>query len=334
MRLIIRTLGRLAAVVAVLAAVVALGGIRGGPEIAHAGTAMSLASVKSCDSGSSTTMSVVCTITLNSNVASGAAWQVMIVDTSAMITACDGSAAGATCKTSNNTAEFDCSSSGCQPNSTYTVTVSATPATAMQESFSLLNAASTTATASTTPPIGSTSTSASTGGSTSVVAPTTGSTGVIPTITVGLGGGAATTTGTTVAANVTYSGPAYSAAQQVISGPPQGGACVGGSVPGPNGCTSAGPLLPSVGYGGYGGYGGCYGAYSCGGQYGAGFGSCFSVMFCSSAFGSCGSSLTANCSSCAFNLACTVSCSGATTCTLNNNTGSNTCRIFYLRFNC
>src|SRR6266567_344853 len=119
----------------VAAAVVALGGLRPEPRVASADDV--IATVKSCDANSSSSTSVDCTIVLSSSVPSGGAWTATVTDSYAMVTACDGSAAGAACATSNNAARFDCPS-GCQPNSTYTITVSASLATAMQETFAMV----------------------------------------------------------------------------------------------------------------------------------------------------------------------------------------------------
>jgi hypothetical protein len=344
----VRTLRRFLAVAAVFVAILALGGLRGGLGVASADNSSPIATVNSCDSNNSATMSVDCGITLNTSVASGGSWGVMVTDTSANITACDGSASGATCSTNNNTAEFDCPT-GCQANSNYKITVSASSATAMQENFAVLNPGS---------PAASTASSA----------PSSTGTRNVPTITVGLGSPGSQGTNGVPPANsgasvpsyqqqvvtssapigspsqILISGPNSSSQQQVVTtipstqqvayGPPQGGACVGGSVPGPNGCTSSGPMLPSVGLGAYGSYGGCYGGYSCGGSYGSSYGGCYTVSYCSSgAYGGCGL-LSSSCSACAFNLSCTLSCSNTTTCQLNTNPSNSVCRIFYLRFNC
>jgi hypothetical protein len=129
---------------------------------------------------------------------------------------------------------------------------------------------------------------------------------------------------------VTYSGPQ----QMIASAPPTGGVCVGGSVPGPNGCTSSGPLLPSVGYGGnygnyggYAGYGTCYSAYSCGGAYG----SCYTITTCGTGLGSCGFSVLAGCSTsaCGSSLSCAVNCQSWSSCALTSSTSNSGCRFFY-----
>jgi hypothetical protein len=338
----IRTLRRFFAAAAVFGAILALGGLRGGPGVALAGSNPPIATVNSCNSNNSSTMSVDCSITLNASVNAGGSWGVMVTDTSANITACDGSASGATCSTNNNTAEFDCPT-GCQANSNYKITVAASSATAMQQNFAILNPGSSAA-------------------STANAAPTSTGSRTVPAITVGLGNTAPqngmptpysgasgpsyqqqVVTSGGPNSQILISGPNSSSQQQVVTavptnqqvayGPPQGGACVGGSVPGPNGCTSSGPMLPSVGLGAYGSNGGCYGTYSCGGYYGSSYGGCYSVSYCGTAYGGCGL-VSSACASCAFNLSCTVNCTNATNCQLNTNSSNSTCRIFYLRFNC
>src|SRR6266567_4752861 len=94
-----RALQRWTLLAFVVAAVVALGGVRPEPRVASADDV--IATVKSCDPNSSSSTSVDCTIVLSSNVASGGAWTATITDSYATVTACDGSAAGATCTTSN-----------------------------------------------------------------------------------------------------------------------------------------------------------------------------------------------------------------------------------------
>jgi len=291
-----RALRRLPLVLALSAAVLALGGFQSGPSVASADD--TLATVKSCDTNSSSSISVDCTIVLNSNVDAGGSWKLTITDSSATVTACDGSASGATCSVSSNTAEFDCSSA-CQVNSTYKITVAATSATATQESFVVLSP-----------------------GTVTVASNTVG----VPTITVGLGG--ATGSGAVMApsaATVAYSGP-----QQIVaSGPPPGGACVGGSVPGPNGCTSTGPLLPTVGAGYGGAYGGCYGAYACGGTYGYGsaYGGCLGLAYCGgTGLGGCTFAAIAG-----FGNACNTNtaCATATLCAVAVRTNPTFCSILY-----
>jgi len=151
----------------------------------------------------------------------------------------------------------------------------------------------------------------------------------VGSITVGLGASAGTSM--TTAATVAYSGT-----QQVIaSGPPQGGACVGGSVPGPNGCTSAGPLLPTVGAGYGGAYGGCYGAYACGGPYGMSYGGgCLALAQCGlGAYGGClgaASYIAGIGNRCNANTACAV----ATLCAVAIRNNPALCSIFRSGLTC
>ena len=298
---------RLPFLVALMATILALGILT---AVQRTASADGLASVGSCAVNAKSSAAVDCTITLNYGINSGGSWRATITDTSAVITSCDASAAQATCTAGSNTAEFDCPS-GCAQNSTYKITVTASAATAAQEWFTVLSGAG-----------GLMGGSSTLGTSANVVSGYS-----YPTY-------ALTSAGTTTA----YAAPSYSLLP--------GGACVNGSVPGPNGCTS--------GFGGYGyglgGYGLGYGGYRYGGYSGLGYGwpyggysgfggSClYSFTFCGSTnFGCFGgfTTLSFGCNGCGFGgVTCNTTCAMSTSCTLTVTTTGRTCNIFGVVVNC
>jgi hypothetical protein len=293
-------LQRLLVLVALVTASVLYGGQLTGPRITNAD---GLVNVKSCDANANSSSAVDCTLVLNFTIDPGGSWRATITDMAAVVTACDGSASQATCTAGSNTAEFDCPSS-CPQNSTYKITVTASAATAMQETFTVLSAGGLT------------------GG--------TNNGSAVGSITVGLGAPAGGTYGTPM-----QSGPSvsYPPPQQSMSySAPPGGVCVGGSVPGPNGCTSIGPLYPSVGgppLGAYGGaYGGCGGVFGCG-AYGGGC--LLGPTLCTGAAGCFGGFY--GCGGCGFGLTCTSTCMTGS-CNFNITTSTKTCLIFGVTFNC
>lgn len=198
-----------------------------------------LATVTGCNPASGSSTGTTCNLQLNYSFAAGGMWQAAISDTSATLTACDGSASSATCTYTGNTATFTCPS-GCAQSSKYSITVSGT-SNAQNESFTSISAG-------TLPGVSTVVSSANT-----------------PVVNL---------TGPAYAAPaVTTVGPAVTT---VVAAVPAGNQCVNGSYPTSYGCTSSaiGPF-GAGGYGGYGAYGG-YGGYGAYGGYGT---SCYGLYY-------------------------------------------------------